>query len=174
MSQYFSEQTPVKRVSGDLLEAKVDCIFGQYNCITITSLGLALSTSQKYPYADMYSHRRRYGRSNKCLSEDEDKPGTCKIAKPGEGQTGPYVACLFSQHNPGKPSFSESTKQREKWFLESLTNFTQEAKDLNIKTIGIPFNIGCGLAGGNWVSYYKMIHDFALANPQWEISIYKI
>lgn len=161
-------------VSGDLLDCKEDCIFGQYNCITTNSIGLALETSKKYPYADIYSHRRPYGYSNKCIIEDADNPGTCKIVGPSPNQQGPYVACLFGQYNPGKPKSGDTYENRKCWFKDSLSDFLVKAKDLKVKKLGFPYKIGCGYAGGKWEDYLTMINEFAKSNQNYDIKIYKL
>ena len=47
---------------------------------------------------------------------------------------------------------------RIQWFQRCLDDI---AKIPNIKEIGFPYNIGRGLAGGDWNNYQDMLEKFA-------------
>lgn len=155
----------IVKIKGDLLDAKVDCILHQCNCESLTAKGLAYSIFKKYSYSHVYS--KKYIR----------KPGTCILCK-STNTKHPFVANLFGQFNRGKPSNNSTNndtyKQRKEWFKESLNDFVLKAKDKNIKTLGFPKGIGCGLAGGNWNDYLEMIQEFSINNPQFKINMYQL
>lgn len=144
-------------ISGDILNAPDQYIAQQCNCITNTYLGLAKSVVQKFPWADFYSNSNR-------------KPGTIQIAgNPVLGQR--QIIAMFAQYNPGRPSHFETKKIRVEWFQTCLNLISVIP---NLKSIGFPFNIGCGLAGGDWEDYHQMLANFAASNPDVVINLYKL
>ncbi|MEX0597198.1 MAG: hypothetical protein WD512_11915 [Candidatus Paceibacterota bacterium] len=178
-------------VQADLLTADVDMIVQQCNCITKSALGLSQSIKTILK-VDPYGHRRlQKGKRNCAIEEDQDKPGTAKVydrffnANLGpessyNHESGPrprprYVACLFAQYRPGKPSLQEDNfkqdnfKQRLIWFehsLQDLTNFLIEIshkENLDTIKVAFPYMIGCGLAGGRWDDYINAIESWTLS-----------
>lgn len=66
---------------------------------------------------------------------------------------------MLSQRYPGKSKYNNDTIiKRKEWFLKCL-NYIKEIP--NIKSIAFPYNIGCGLAGGNWNEYLEMIQNLS-------------
>jgi O-acetyl-ADP-ribose deacetylase (regulator of RNase III) len=198
----------IETVQGDLLTADVDMIVQQCNCITKSALGLSQSIKTILK-VDPYGHRRlQKGKRNCAIEEDQDKPGTAKVydrSGPNHGlggscpnhglggscpRSGPrYVACLFAQYRPGKPSLSvcwrgpnstgngndadedaqeDSFKQRLIWFEHSLQDLTKVLVEISndrkeIFKVAFPYLIGCGLAGGRWDDYKNAIESWALS-----------
>lgn len=169
----------IKEIKGDLLNMDVDIIVQQCNCLTTTALGLAKSISDQMQI-NVYSTRRRIKTtSNLSIKEDRSIPGTCELVKNTSELEPKYVACLFAQFAPGKPQtyhknitkyhgFKDDKYERIMWFMESLNNLNNQIKNLLLSSDVLPQNIsiafpkyiGCGLAGGDWNDYYKMIVDF--------------
>lgn len=50
--------------------------------------------------------------------------------------------------------------------LEKLKDYAQG----NNKSVALPFGIGCGLAGGDWETVYKMIDEVFV---DYEVTLYK-
>ena len=50
-------------------------------------------------------------------------------------------------------------QERERWFAQCLEELGQCDSYQNL---AFPYQIGCGLAGGNWSRYLAMIQDFAV------------
>ena len=164
----------MKILKGDLLESNCDIIVHQTNCLTLRPHGLAETLFKKYPYANVYTIRKpNKPGQNLCTTQDRDEPGTIKICEPENENKilfQPIVCNLFGQFSPGKPGkyynyLREDTKElREEWFKDGLNKLVKyielNFKDKKIKTIGFPYQIGCGLAAGDWISYKKMISDF--------------
>ena len=163
----------MKIVKGDILNATEDFILQQCNCLTVKAHGLSETLGNKFPHARVYNHRKpisqhAYG-SNIAIEVDRAIPGTAVIC------TGvPGIICLFSQWRPGKitaPYFDyypesnprETELQRLLWFISSLTQvgeyFRHQCSGKNF-SIAIPNRIGCGLAGGNWEKYFKVLQQF--------------
>jgi len=159
--------------NGDLLTCTADFIVQQCNCLTVNSHGLAQSIAAKFPDADTYALRRAVRNKNLAIAEDRGKPGTISIHK--------HVINMYAQWRPGpikSPYFTrypeykeepESAEMRQKWFKRCL----QEISLLfpQSLTLAFPFKIGCGLAGGNWTVYKKMLEKFALENPRFKVVI---
>lgn len=140
-------------IEGDLLEAKDKYIAHQTNCIMKGHAGgLAKHIFYKYPWSDTYMNRM-----------EESPFGEISIF--GNGQDKRYVINMNAQRYPGQASHPvhaiygrDSVNSREKAFKACLKQI-QLIPDL--ESIAFPFQIGCGLAGGNWQVYKKMIEDFS-------------
>lgn len=153
---------------GDLLESSCDIIVQQINCICVKPKGLSKAIADKYPYANFYSKRRAtIGKKfikNLAVIEDRGVPGEIIVGYP-ENPEDPIVIGILGQYDYGKVNMnrsSETSKQREKWFAEGLEKiliWTQRLEGK--KSIGFPFMIGCGLAGGNWENYSRMLDSFS-------------
>ena len=142
--------TKLKIINGDLLKATEQYIVHQCNCITTTSAGIANYINKKYPWADVYTKRKK-----------PDIPGTIKICSSPLGNK--HVICMFSQYFPGKAKNKLTEKDniadRSKWFTSCLDKIAKQLPD--VKTFAFPYKIGCGLAGGNWALYMNYLENFA-------------
>ena len=76
---------------------------------------------------------------------------------------------MYAQLFPGKPKNGDTYEQRKKWFSVCLQKIGK-AKGIE-KSIAFPYKIGCGLAGGDWTDYLRMIKKFALDNPHIDVLI---
>ena len=132
-------------IKGNILDTDAKYILHQCNCVSAKSSGLAYQIFDKFPYANCYQIRT-----------SPDKPGTIKIF--GNGKDKRFIINAFAQVYPGGPSKNDDETLREQWFQDCL-NCVMNIKDL--ESIALPFNIGCGLAKGNWNHYYKIIERFA-------------
>lgn len=150
---------------GDLLSLRdVDAIVHQVNCLCIKSHGLSKQLAEKYPWGDIYSKRLAEGNRNLTISEDRDTPGSIRTFKPQEFLY-PDIVCFFSQWDFGLPEhnlrhippYHDTRKNRETWFQQCL----EALQDTSYKSIAFPYQIGCGLGGGDWNSYIKLIEEFA-------------
>ena len=158
----------VKIVKGSLLEAKTKYIVHQCNCLTNRAAHLAKSMFDAFPYADIYSCRSR----SVHWTESEDRPGTIDIRGNGEDQR--YIINMFGQVFPGSPKFPDSKSDgslaRQEYFKKCLEKML-EIEDL--ESVGFPYKIGCGAAGGDWSKYEEMIRDFA-EEKDVEVTIFKL
>lgn len=138
----------IKIITGDLLSANEKYIVHQANCLSHYASGIAAAIYDKFPYSNIYVNRH-----------SPDKPGTIIIS--GNGQDERYVVNLMGQYYPGGPrkDFIDDKEARQKYFHRALIKL---AKVPNLDSVAFPFNIGCGLAKGNWEDYYyPMINNFA-------------
>lgn len=150
----------------DLTDIYIDYIAHQCNCTSLYGAGLSKVISETYPYANPYKHRKPEKNGfNRARYEDIDIPGTIKVFKCGKFQNKASIISMFAQYNPGNPkTFYDTSNARIKWFAECLDKISELFKDKKVE-IAFPKNIGCGLAGGDWNIYSKMLKSFAEQNP---------
>jgi hypothetical protein len=159
----------LKIVEADLIHAKEEYICQQTNCISVYAHGLAETIRIKLGI-DPYSHRKPLFNRNHAVPEDCDIPGTIKIFSNG----GVKVICMFAQYGMGKPykygnRVEDSFEKRLLWFKTCLF----EISKLKPKSLAFPYNIGCGLAGGNWEDYLATLRYFS-EYFQIPLTLYKI
>lgn len=146
----MSADPKVNRLSvvpkGNLLNASEIVIIHQCNCVSDRAAGLAKVLFQKFPAANVYRYRQK-----------PSKPGTTFVAL----SKGKVIVGLFSQFYPGKAKYkTDSPELRLAWFREGLDSFRTEPG----ASVAMPFNIGCGLAGGYWPAYEQAINEWAEKN----------
>ena len=134
----------IKIVDGDILQAKEDIIAHQVNAMGVMGSGLAKQIKEKYP--EVFEQYRKFFINNKFTAL-----GKCQIVKTDDNK---YVANLFGQLKYGRDKQYTDYKALE----EALFSLKVSAKDHN-KSVAIPFNLGCGLAGGSWPFVYNMIEE---------------
>lgn len=70
---------------------------------------------------------------------------------------------MMAQWAPGKPNkwsryypdtYDDSYSSRHVWFKQCLDALDDVVKD---DVVAMPFFIGCGLAGGNWLKYREIL-----------------
>ena len=134
----------VQKRQGDIADATETYIVHQGNCETTTAKGLARHLFQRFPKAAIVY-----------------RPGNVRV--PGTIQLIDRIVTLFGQHRPGRPSRTETAAQRETWFAEGLAALTVLVRPG--ESVAFPYQIGCGLGGGDWAHYAAMIDAFAAALP---------
>ena len=170
-------------VLDDSILARVDAIAQQENCVGCDGRGLAEAVARKLPYGSSYSSRRRMPPQNKfAVPEDRGVPGTivvCRPPAPGPGR--PIVVNMMAQFEMGAPNKYKRVKPmppddgaatREAWFQQCLDKIAAIQPPLG--SIAFPYQIGCGLAGGNWSRYDAMITRFAERCPATQVYICKL
>lgn len=148
-------------INGDILDAKESYICHQCNCVTKTSYGLSKSISNKYTWADLYKTRLK----NKQNVEQSDEPGTIvEFEHPTNPNKFHKIICFISQIGPKKPDtyknlylnkYNDTYQNRKNWFKECLSILDEN----NYENVAIPHGIGCGIAGGKWDDYIKMLEE---------------
>lgn len=189
----FDNPTSVNIIyPGDLLQATDDVIVHQTNCVsTGDAAGIYTFIVKKYPYADVYSRRTPSNNTRYADRDSAGVPGGINVDFPNQDSAGcPIVIGINGQYAGGKSvdeknyKYAETHKMREEWFRTGLINLKNFITDFNaiamqknmkkITTVGFPYNIGCGVAGGKWENYYNMIFDFAKDQTQFIVNIYRI
>lgn len=142
----------VRIVETDLLNLDCDIICQQVNCQGVMGAGLANTVKKKYPkvfweylnFCDMFKY-------------DGDLLGRCEIVKidKTDNYSPEYVANLFGQQFYGRDNKQYTDYKALKNSFIELCKWIYEHIDKDKIIIGIPYGIGCGLAGGDW----KVVND---------------
>lgn len=130
-------------VEGDLLDVDEGIIAHQTNCIGVMGAGLARGVKAKYTavYAEYREH---------CLiHEAHELLGTTQVIETKEGV---HVANLFGQNTVGRGSRQTDYGA----LLNSLLELREYAEEENLD-VALPFELGCGLAGGDWSIVRELI-----------------
>lgn len=140
-------------INGDLLNAKEDIIVHQVNTIGVMGAGIALQIKKKYPIV--------YQKYTKLIGQTdvrEDLMGCCQIISVGNrGKDNiKYVANIYGQLDIGRNKQQTDYNALSK-SLEELFSFAKK----NQLTVALPYNIGCGLAGGDWNVVSRLISEAA-------------
>lgn len=154
----------IKIVNGNILNASEDIICHQVNCQGVMGSGLAKQIRSKYPEVfDQYKEYCKYIQYPKQLLGK---------ALPVKCWDGKIVFNLFGQLYYGKDGkqYTDYDALRE-CFKNIKRSVLFETGDLYHKTIAIPFQIGCGLAGGSWNIVYNIIEDVFI---DYDVTIYKL
>ena len=161
-----------------LVDRDIDGLVQQCNCLTKTSLGLSKQIEDRFPWVNIYKTRKKHS-----------IPGTVtKFSRDSRD-----IFCLFGQWRPGKyksiywdkypetenQSKPETPVQRLVWFEQGLKEIMESIKIIkNQKSpykLGLPFQIGCGLAGGFWPNYLEIIEKLQKEYQVYcTVTLYKI
>jgi len=149
----------IKIVDGDILQASEKLVVHQVNCMGVMGGGIALQIRKQFP--KVYSEYKRL-----CShTEPNQLLGTIQCV---EDNLDRVFINLFGQLDYGR------NKQYTDYVAlkRGLVNVCNIAKQYNVP-VAIPFNIGCGLAGGGWDVVYKMIEevfgDYDVTLYRWEV-----
>lgn len=158
-------------VNGDLLKSELPVIGHQVNCLGIMGAGIAKTIKSKW--FNVFTEYTKF--CNKFVS-DRELLGKCQLVEVDDNMTG-YVANLFGEY-----SFAEAVAPFEgnrhtdyEALKEALLSFKAQVKEKGFKDAGIPYKLGCGLAGGDWDGVvFPMIKDIFLDDPDFRLWIYKL
>ena len=168
---------------GNLLDATEDIIIQQCNCLSVKPHGLSKSIADAFDHGNYYGSRKAIGMKNLSIQEDRDEPGSIVILY---GENKPHIGCLMGQwqmgkinshyykNEPGINNHNDTKENRELWFKNGLIALGEWCTDEKITSVAFPYGIGCGLAGGNWKNYLRMINDFDKEYKSIDIVIYKL
>jgi len=145
-------------IKDTIFNSNEDYIAHQCNCVSITSKGLAMLIFEKYPFANTYINRKGI----------PSVLGSIDAWKTNSNQPG--IINMYSQYYPGKSQFDNDSKEIRLLSFQKCLNYIKEIP--YIKSIAFPYNIACGLAGGNWEDYLSLIIQFAQENNI-NVTIYK-
>ena len=135
-------------INGDLLKAKEDIICHQVNCQGVMGGGIAKQIKNKYP--EVY---REYLEIVKNPESKKHLLGHASFTKTNDNK---IIFNLFGQYNYG-------TEKRQTNYealynaMEMMFTYAQCCE----YQIALPYNIGCGLGGGNWDIVYTMIEELS-------------
>ena len=160
----------IKIVDGDLLQANLPLIAHQTNCLGVMGAGIAKSIKNKWNL--VYT---QYANFCKLLKYSKELLGKCQVCITGDKPIN-LVANLFGEY-----SFTESVAPYENRHTDykaldlALTILETNCHNSNIKEIGIPYKLGCGLAGGDWDGVvYPMLQELFANDSTITLYIYKL
>ena len=133
----------IEVIYDNILTAKEDIIVHQVNCQGVMGAGLALAIKRKYP--EVYD---RYKIACSTI-EPEDLLGKIQLIKTYDGK---IVCNLFGQLNYGR-----NKVQTDYEAITICFDKIYKYAKLNNLTVAVPYNIGCGLAGGKWTRVLNII-----------------
>ena len=161
----------IKFINGNILDSEDDMICHQVNCNGVMGAGLAKQIANKFKkvFYDYQSKCSKFAFNKNALL------GTCD-----------FIECKSNNGNKliitnlyGQKDANVKVRQTNYEFLyrslEKMLNYLNEQSILYNRpyNVGIPYKLGCGLAGGNWHIVYAMIESFAINYPNISIKIYK-
>ena len=153
------------------------CILHICNCVACKPHGLSLTISKCFPYAKVYEKRTaQSGFRNLADIQSRPEPGSISV---NSAPSQPTIVSCFAQFKMGRSNSQyfqrrdrlldqhyktwhrlDTKEWRKKMFAECLDNVVFWIEENGgIETIAIPYKVGCGLAGGNWVQYERIISD---------------
>ena len=147
-------------INGNLLEADADIICHQVNCKGVMGRGLAKQIKDAYP--QVYASYKETCKTNNFSQKLLGAVDFVKVDKY-------LVASCFGQF-----AYGTKTRQTNYNALGCCFDVIKEvAEDDGLTTIAIPYNIGCGLAGGEWSVVERLI-DEIFGDTNLIIKIYKL
>lgn len=150
----------IRIVEGDILNATEDIICQQVDCQGVMSGDLSNQIIAKYP--EVYPKYKKY--CDGC--RDNDNRNLL-----GDVQTiilfdGKIMANLFGQYSYGiGKQYTNYGALRE--CLEGILKLSIAFNS----SLALPYNLGCGLAGGDWSIVYKIIEEVF---ENYYVTIYKL
>jgi hypothetical protein len=175
---------PYRLENGDLLHATTQYIVQQNCCTGIKAHGLSEIISKKWSDINPYKERRCY-KGSWAIKEDRPQPGDiCVYDFDNPLSTGLRgVICMFAQYCHGKcrkykdplgldDKFGDDPIDRIRYFSQCLELIA--SLEPRPQSIGFPWRIGCGLAGGVWSHYEQIIRKWSKTNDDIDVVIYKL
>ena len=160
----------IEIVNGDLLQSNLPLIAHQTNCLGVMGAGIAKAIKNKWSI--VYT---QYTNFCKLLKYSKDLLGKCQVCVTGDEPI-KFVANLFGEY-----SFTESVALYENRHTDydalkkALLNLKDFCEDNEITEIGIPYKLGCGLAGGDWDGVvYPMLQELFANDLTITLYIYKL
>ena len=160
----------IKIVNGDLLQSNLPLTAHQTNCLGVMGAGIARFIKNKWNI--VYT---QYVDICKNFEYSKDLLGKCQICVTGEFPI-KFVANLFGEY-----SFTESVAPFENRYTDynalkkALLNLKAFCEDEEVTEVGIPYKLGCGLAGGDWDGVvYPMLQELFANDSTITLYIYKL
>lgn len=130
-------------ISGNLVTGSYDIFCHQVNCRRVMGSGIAKQIREKYP--EVF---QAYARKTPMLGEI--LPVSCL--------DGRICVNMYAQDGYGRDKQYTDYQAFQKC-LDSLVGFL--ATQRQDAVVAFPYNIGCGLAGGDWNVVEKLLKDFS-------------
>ena len=132
----------IRYLSMDVLDTDTDLVAHQVNCKGVMGAGLARQIRAQFP--DVYEAYRRacnnVDRSSDLLGKIQIKQG---------------IVNLFAQDGYG----TDRRYTDYKALATCLNKLALYMTEHQMKTLALPYGMGCGLAGGDWKIVHEIIRD---------------
>ncbi|MEC4565454.1 macro domain-containing protein [Paenibacillus sp. CMAA1739] len=148
----------IKIVKGNLLDAIEDIIGHQTNTKGVWGSGVAKAIKDKYP--NTYPAYR-----DLCHEYGDKLLGSCWTIKANDNK---FIANLFGQTNYGRDKNKVYTYYDALKLSLEILNTRAERFGYSV---ALPYNIGCGLANGDWDIVYEII-DTVFSN--YKVTLYRM
>lgn len=134
----------IEHVSGNLLEEDVEVKVHQTNIWGVMGGGIAAQIREKYPKVN--AEYVDYCENHAC----DCMIGTIFVCKAEDGS---HICNMFSQNVVAKDAVLTNYDA----FAKCLADLHAYMEKREMRTVGFPKYIGCGIAGGNWKIVEPMI-----------------
>lgn len=152
----------MKTIEGNILQSNVPVIIHQCNCFHKMGSGFAKTLRQKYPCVYESDKNTKYG--------DKGKLGGFSLAKI---QNEPYLKYVFNLYSQYK--YGTNKKYTDYCALEEgIAQILYWCQLKGINRVGIPYLIGCGLAGGDKQTVLQILLKVQKQFEQIQIQLYKL
>jgi hypothetical protein len=131
-------------IEQDLFNNEAQAYWQCCNCFNRMYSGVAAGFRKFYPEA--------VEADNKTIEGDKSKFGKYSVA---HAKNGKYIYNLYGQYNYG----TDTRKLNYEALYTAMESALTDCISKKIRSIAIPFQLGCGLAGGNWNIVYIMIQE---------------
>lgn len=144
----------IKEIIGDIFNSEVNVIIHQANCYHTMGGGIAKHIADNYPEAEDADNATQLG---------ESKLGSFSYAFVDSGKK--LIINMYSQGKFGRgknftsyDAMFQGLTEIKKFIDYELMNKVRENNyDFKDIVVGVPYLIGCGLAGGNWIIVENVI-----------------
>lgn len=144
-------------IKGNLLNSKEEIIGHQVNCKGVMNSGVAKAIREKYHYA--YTQYKAYCK----IRTSDDLLGQCNIVMVANSYLNSekklyprYIANMFAQDDYGYNKCYTDYKA----FEMCIKHLVAYMDIMDIKTIAMPYRIGCGRGGGDWNIVYGILDKY--------------
>lgn len=142
----------------DLLQAPVEAIIHQANCQN--TMGSGIASALRYRWPEVYEAD--------CLTMkgDKSKLGKFSVAAINDpNSTVKFVFNMYSQFLYGRDKRYTNYEAMAKALDSIVMTLCTEGKYKDVKTVGIPYNMGCIRGGGNWNIVRTIVEETFNGSP---------
>ena len=146
---------------GNLLSSNCEVICHQTNCMGVMGSGIAKAIRSTYPEA-YRALRDRFERGDALIGEVDFVP----TIRDG------FLRCVVNCYGE-KDYLPRGVVHTNYDALQSCFNKIKAEFSGKNYTIGFPYRIGCGLAGGDWDIVFKMINN-TFGGEEWRVELWRL
>ena len=167
---------------GDLLDSHCNVICHQVNCSGVMGAGIAKQIRIRYPQVyptfmcTYHSRHNVLGNIDVVLSQDFDAPIE-------DGRHRRFIINMYAQqsYNSGRrrdnqtdyAAFAKCLQALKQELSDYIERSKRDKDAIHSFTIGFPYGIGCGLAGGNWSKVSAIIQK-EFGGTDWNVEIWQL